>query len=96
MKNGGTAFVKDPDWLYSAMEQSGKIASEIYSNYHAKYADAFHGWYWPPEIWNSELFKSTSAVREESIRVLATGMSKIRDHLTGIDPLPADDVQPVY
>ncbi len=79
------SFVKDPDWLYSAMEQSGIIADEIYSNYHAKYADAFHGWYWPPEIWNSELFKSTSAVREESIQVLAKGMSIIRDHLTAID-----------
>ena len=79
-------FVYDEEWLYSAMNKCNDIADELYKNYHEKYSDAFYGWYWNPEIWNAEVFKPTSAVREKSIKTLSTGMNICLDHLNELSP----------
>lgn len=42
---------RDPAWLYAQMEEGNAVADELYRLYHAKYPDAFHGWYW---VWEAD------------------------------------------
>jgi len=44
--------VRDPAWLYAQMEEGNAVADELCRRYHARYPDAFHGWYWVWEVDN--------------------------------------------
>lgn len=79
-------FVYDPAWLNESNTQYTQIAGELYDLYKSKYGDTFYGWYWNPEIWNAEVFKSTNSSRDTSINALANGLNIVLDYLTKLSP----------
>lgn len=85
-ENWWDKFVYDTEWLYDAMNMCNKIADELYQKYHEKYSDTFYGWYWNPEIWNADVFKSTSALRQTYIDNLSNAMNICLDHLEELSP----------
>ena len=85
-ENWWDKFVYDKEWLTSAMNTCNDIANELYANYHEMYKDTFYGWYWNPEIWNADIFKATSAVRDKFIDVLSDGMNISLDYLSKLSP----------
>jgi hypothetical protein len=60
---------RDPEWLYSKMQEGNIVADELYNKYHNKYEDTFYGWYWVWEVDN------LNYPREEDQEVLAQAIN---------------------
>lgn len=69
----------DPAWLYTQMEVGNTVAEELYRHYHAKYPQAFHGWYWVWEVDNLNFQKPEQAA------VLAHALDINVRHLKALD-----------
>lgn len=68
-------YGNDTTWLYSQMKFDNQLCDELWSQYKAKYPNAFYGWYWAYEVDNVNW---TSATQQS---VLMKAMNIQLDHL---------------
>lgn len=73
-------------WLYDQMKLGNQIADELYERYHGEFPDAFYGWYWIWEFWNSTVMTLGARGRRQNIRIFADCLNSSLRHFTELDP----------
>lgn len=73
-------------WLYDQMKLGNQIADELYEMYHETYPDAFYGWYWIWEFWNSTAMTLNTKGRMQNIRIFANCLNISLEHFTELNP----------
>ncbi|MEG0229267.1 MAG: DUF4434 domain-containing protein [Oscillospiraceae bacterium] len=72
-------------WFINAMEQSNRLAEDIYKKYSTKYKDTMYGWYFIPELWNFTVMKLSEVGRSACVKMLCDGFNTHLDFLTELD-----------
>lgn len=69
----------DASWVNARMEEGNRIADELWSLYHTRYADTISGWYWCWEVDNLNFKKDDSS---HSMQILTDALKIQLDHLS--------------
>lgn len=78
--------IANRSWLYDQMKLGNQIADELYELYYEPYADAFYGWYWIWEFWNSTAMTLQAKGRLQNIQIFADCLNISLEHFTKLNP----------